>query len=142
MHIATRPIILALAALLSVGKHPRGDEVRCAYTRRAVCGPGTCTAIPVTSNYLLIPALSDIRAAMAAERAVQVRRCDAKGCTPVDVVAVQAGDYFINLVGPTSSFLLRVSVADEPITGLRAGDFAETAYSLLTSYMGFGRCQQ
>lgn len=142
MHITTRPIILVLTALLGVGEHPGRDDVRCTYARRAVCEPEACTSIAIASNYLLIPAFADIQAAMAADQALQVRRCDAKGCTPVDVVAIQAGDYLVNLVGPASSFLMRVSVADEPITGLRAGEFAETAYLLRTGYMGSGRCRQ
>ena len=107
-----------------------------------MCGPEACASIPIASNYLLIPAFANIQTAMAADQALQVRRCDAKGCTPVDVVAIQAGDYFVNLVGPASSFLMRVSVADEPITDLRAGEFAETAYSLRIGYTGFGRCRQ
>lgn len=141
MYIASRSSILAFTALLGAAPVPRADEVRCAYVRRAVCGPQNCTTIPVSSNYLLVPSLRDLREAMTAERPVQVRRCDAKGCGPVDVVVVQAGDYFMNLVGPTASFLMRIAVADEPVTGLRTGEFSETAYLLRTSYMGFGRCQ-
>jgi len=137
---ASVALALSVAFLTASGTQASRDEVRCTYSRRQVCTRSGCEANPVGQAFLVIPALARIRAAMLDGRPVDLRRCDGRGCTPVTTMVSESGDFLI-LSAPRSGYLFKVATVSETLSGLRAGEFVEVATQILTTYVGFGRCQ-
>ena len=119
------------------------DEIRCAYSRRSVCSPDGCRTIPIDTEYLLVPRLGDLQMAMAPrlsnEPVVTVRRCDAKGCTPIDVVSASSG-VFLNVWKPDGGYMLKFVAHEVPLMDARRGDFVEVATAMLTTIVSYGQC--
>jgi len=77
---------------------------------------------------------------MLQRRSVELRRCDDRGCTPIAVVAAESG-VFLNLAAPSSGYLLKLTTTSETLLDLQAGQFVEVATQMLSTYLGYGRCQ-
>jgi hypothetical protein len=68
-----------------------------------------------------------------------IRRCDAKGCSPVGVRASPSGG-FVNVTQHDGAYFLRVSTVDLG-RGANAGDFMEVASQFLATITYFGSCE-
>lgn len=144
----TVPLMITGAfALGPSAPHPLGDEVRCNYTARFHCDDLGCTEFPVGPAFLIVPDLPVLEAALIASRPVQVRRCNEKGCSPVDAAVMRTGAY-ISIAGPQVGYYLKVATVSleapelQPrTTHITRGDFFEVAMTHLQAYMGVGACQ-
>ena len=114
------------------------DEVRCEYTHRVYCNASGCMDLPIVQNksFLIVPALDQI------QRSAQsvVRRCDDKGCTPVNVQAAPSG-VFHNLASAPGGYLLKLALLTVELVDVKKGDFVEIATQNLGSFVGYGRCR-
>jgi hypothetical protein len=137
--VLSGPVVVGEAAAQSTGN----DEVRCSYSRRVACTSAGCNPIPVEDNYLLIPPLGDLVTASAVirfgEEPIKIRRCDAKGCTPVSIASAASGA-FLNLWKVEGGYLLKIVEVPVDISGLRRGEFVEVATAMLTTIVSYGRC--
>lgn len=134
---------LAAVAALSAGS-PQALEVRCAYTRRIVCGAAKCrpvTPIEGAHPFLLSPPLATIDSAAFASddsvRKVTLRRCDDKGCTDVEVTVASDGLYR-DFSAP--GYMAKVVVVANPLSGESVGNFVEVATIFLVTEVNYGRC--
>ncbi len=119
------------------------NEIRCNYTTRYYCDENGCTSVPPEGAYLLIP---DSRALGLAgtrhrddEPPVQVRRCDAGGCTPVNVTSSLSGA-FLNVWKQDGGYMLKFVTVSLDLIEVRAGQFVEVATSMLGTFISYGRC--
>lgn len=119
------------------------DEIRCTYSRRSACGPDGCKPIPIGTAYLLAPQLLDLQLAEAPrlpdEPVVAVRRCDGKGCTPIDVVSAPSG-IFLNVWTADGGYMLKFVAEEVPLMDARRGDFVEVTTAMLTTIVSHGQC--
>jgi len=132
--------LLLLASAASVVAQETVSELRCSYTKRMTCTPEGCSEGETGPGYLAIPPLPDLREAITSKAPVWVRRCDDRGCTPVEITtAASAG--FLTLSAETGGYLMKV-YAGNPIkeVELQTGDFTEVVTSMLMTYVGYGRC--
>lgn len=116
------------------------EEMKCAYSKRTICTSEGCTPVESEGIHLLLPALPTLKDAITAGAPVQVKRCDAKGCTAVDITSA-ASSGFLTLSSMHGAYLLKVyGEPDIAEIELRTGDFIEVVTSLLTTYVGYGSC--
>jgi hypothetical protein len=66
------------------------------------------------------------------QQLVELRRCDSRGCTPVEAVAFESGA-FVNVSAPANGYLARFSVSETM-------DFVEVATLMLQTFVSHGRC--
>jgi hypothetical protein len=136
-----RPIFLSALILFTTLTAP--EEYRCTYTRKVECDAASgCKTTPIGSAYLLIPHPdSMLFATMDARRGLadlpQIRRCDAKGCSPIEVTAVQSG-MFINVGSTSGGHYLKI--ADLAMGDLKKGMFIESATMFLGAVTYWGSC--
>lgn len=114
------------------------DEIRCEYTHRVYCNASGCMDLPIQLNksFLIVPGLDQI------QRSAQnvVRRCDDKGCTPVDVQVAPSG-MFHNLASVRAGYLLKLALLTVELVDVKKGNFVEIATQNLDSYINYGRCR-
>jgi hypothetical protein len=116
--------------------------VRCDYAQRIECSAAGCQPTAVSGRFLRLPTASALVAATAAARdasqlpAIDV--CDAKGCTPIMVRAVQGGA-FLNVAQDGGAHFVKVALRDLP-PGIRAGDFVEVGAQFLSTVTHVGSC--
>jgi hypothetical protein len=119
------------------------DEVRCTYSHIEVCSEKGCTNVPVRDSYLVAPSLKTLEGALVSNdeesARLQVRRCDARGCTPIDVSLSRDGIY-LNAAAPEREYMLKLTTLDAPALGVRRGDFVEVASLFLSVYVWHGHC--
>ena len=121
--------LLLVTALAATPQQP--DEVRCVYSQRFVCDSQECRAVSTGSLYLLMPDVESLRRLEQSHSIVQIRRCDSRGCTPVQTIPVMSG-VFLNLVAPANGYLLKVNMTTV--------EFVEMATLMLDVYGGRGAC--
>ncbi len=118
------------------------QDVRCSYVRKVDCTSSGCQEGTVGSAYLLLPHVRTLIAqTIKADHGAglpAIRRCDTKGCTPVEVTA-SLGGAFVNVTQPSAAYFLKLSTVDMG-TGLRLGDFVEVASLMLGTVTYFGSC--
>jgi hypothetical protein len=73
------------------------------------------------------------------EPVVAVRRCDGKGCTPIDVVSAPSG-IFVNVWKPDGGYLLKLVADETPLMDAGRGEFVEVATAMLTTIVSYGQC--
>ncbi len=122
-------------------------ENRCNYSIRYYCDENGCNSLPHEGEYLLIPDPRELQLAGIRNRyegpPVQVRRCNAGGCTVVDVTSFQSGA-FLNvwsIVG--GGYMLKfVSRPLRPpgLGGYETGQFVEVDTSGLDTFISYGSC--
>jgi hypothetical protein len=144
-------LALGLLIVLALGKaHAQTDEIRCDYTRRVDCDAKSCTNQALSGNYLLLPPLADLLlqsdlvdlADVTGDnpKLPAIRRCDAKGCSPVPVRATMPGA-FVDLNQDSGSYFVRFAALDlSNLGGPKAGDFIEVAPTFLSTITYFGSC--
>jgi hypothetical protein len=119
------------------------EEYRCTYTRKVECDAvGGCKPSPTGSSYLLIPhpdsmVVATMLAGSSRGDLPQIRRCDAKGCTPVEVTAIRSG-MFINVGSTSGGHYLKI--ADLTMGDLKKGMFIESATLFLGAVTYWGSC--
>lgn len=110
------------------------SQTRCEYLRKVVCSSdGFCEASPIVSAYLLVPP----RLADLVGRQIVVQRCDAKGCSAVDVTPAISGAFVI-ASGAGSYYLKLVNTPTE--WNPTRGAFVESSSLGLMTITYWGRC--
>lgn len=118
-------------------------ENRCNYSIRYYCDENGCNSLPLEGEYLLIPDPRELQLAGIRNRyegpPVQVRRCDAGGCTPVNVTSSLSGA-FLNVWKQDGGYMLKFVTVSLDLIEVRAGQFVEVATSMLGTFISYGRC--
>ncbi len=116
------------------------NEFRCTFTHRDVCDTNGCRPMPVGDMFLLIPQVKDFLDAGSrirnGEAPVTIRRCDKKGCTPVEVNAAPSGG-FINVWKLDGGYMLKLVAGG---AAGDAGDFVEVATLWTQVFVSYGTC--
>lgn len=141
--------VIWMATALTVAMAPaalggQAQDVRCSYVRKVECDTSGCQEGAVGSAYLLLPHVRTLMSqTIKAEDGAglpTIRRCDAKGCTPLEVTAWPSGA-FVNLTQPAGAYFVKLSTVDLG-KDLRPGDFVEVASLMLGTVTYFGRCPE
>ena len=133
--------VLSLVAPVPALAQSVWDEVRCDYTRRAICDKTGCRDLAIRTAFLIVPPLDHLRRAIGDhDLSPAVRRCDDKGCTPVMVQVVSSG-IFLNVAAPQAGYILKVASSSVDLAEITRGEFVEVATQLLSTYIGYGRCK-
>jgi hypothetical protein len=138
--------LVVLVLLQSPGPTQAQDnEMRCNYSRKIECTPSDCQEGPVGSAYVLLPRLSALEEASMSVRTgpraqlPTIRRCNADGCTAVQVIATRSG-VFTHIVQPYGAYFLKMA-SERPVDiGPQVGDFVEVASLMLGTVTYFGSC--
>ena len=141
--VATLVALLVLAVTTKSTAQGLPDEVRCNYTRQAVCDSEGCREMELGSSFLVIPALPDLLRPSHQERSapqLQIRRCDDTGCTPATVRAAASG-VFVNVWKADGGYMLKVASETQEPAVIHRGDFVDVATLMLTSIVSHGRCE-
>ena len=132
---------IALLTFLALGSGSAAEEYRCSYEQKLECARTGCESGDLGSSYLLIPHPDSLVAATASSGngrpLPQIRRCDATGCSALEVVVVTCG-MFVNISTLTGGYYLKV--VRHGMGALKAGMFMESASSFLLSVNYWGTC--
>lgn len=132
----------SIVALLALGGL-RQEEYRCTYQKKVECAEsGQCRTTPVGSAYLLVPNLDSLLAADASfeqsgQRFPQIRRCDAKGCSAIDVSAAPSG-MFTNISARGGGYYLKIVTTS--VDQVKRGTFVESISVFLSTVTYWGTC--
>lgn len=148
-HDALRPLRTGVAAgalLLASGTlgfaQSIADEVRCSYTLRLVCSTEGCQQSDVGSSHLIVPPLQTLRVAVSTAAPIEIKRCDAQGCSPVEITQA-AGGGFLTLSGQNGAYLIKLYAGPTiEALELRTGDFTEVVTSMMTTFVAYGHCAE
>jgi hypothetical protein len=142
LRIGLTALALSHAAAGTVAAQTSADELTCSYSRRSVCSTEGCEPSEVGFSHLRVPALPALREAVDRASPIQIRRCDAGGCAAVEITDAGAGG-FLTLSGQHGAYLIKI-YAGPPIRELELvpGDFIEVVTSMLTTWVGYGRCEE
>jgi hypothetical protein len=132
---------IAVLALLALGTGSAAEEYRCSYEKKLQCDRTGCENGDVGTAYLLIPHPDSLLAATASAGSgrplPQIRRCNASGCSALDVIASVSG-IFVNVSTVTGGYYLKiVRNGTEPF---KTGAFMESASISLISVNYWGTC--
>lgn len=135
-----QPLVLMAVTLPLLLSAP--EEFRCTYIRKVECDETGCSPGQIGSAFLLIPHPDSlVRATISARYArgslPQIRRCDDRGCTPLEVTAVPSG-MFINISSTGGGYYLKI-VANG-MDQVKRGMFVESATVFLTTVTYWGSC--
>jgi len=144
---------LAMCTLLCSIRAPAqsaNEEVRCDYRRREACVQAGCRNIVdaplVAGSFLLLPSLPKLTDALARGIDVEMRQCDAKGCTPF-AMHVAGGEGMINLTQANRlTTSMRIWIGADPashepaVAPYTLGDFIEIETVRLSTVIGYGHC--
>jgi len=131
---------LLLASATLAAAQSAADGVKCAYSNRMICTTEGCQPTDTAGIFLRLPELPEVRRAVAEVRPLRVRRCDAKGCSEIEITqTAEAG--ILTLSAMDGSYLLKLYDGPEvPISELKTGQFTEVATSMFTVFVGQGVC--
>lgn len=132
--------LLAIALLPLVIVAP--EEFRCTYTKKVECDEAGCAQGQIGTAYLLIPhpdslVIASSRARYSRGPVPQIRRCDARGCSPIDVTAVPSG-MFVNISSTGGGYYLKI--VTQGMDQVKRGMFVESATSFLATVTYWGAC--
>ncbi len=117
------------------------QEARCSFESRSVCSAKGCQPLAAADSFLLVPSLEQLQQAAnrpgADSPLPEIRRCDAKGCNAVSVLAAESGA-FINLMTP--GYVLKIATEDVSLMEIRKGGFVEAATQMLDALVSRGTC--
>jgi hypothetical protein len=143
-----RPIgIAAMVAIVTVigaqAAFGQAQDLRCDYKRKIECSASGCEETSIGSQYLLLARLESLRSSTLRSGGVvrlpTIRRCDAKGCSPVVVRATLSGA-FTNISSDGGGYFLKFASVDLGDLGPPVGDFVEVESQLLSTITYFGSC--
>lgn len=135
-------LFVSLAAAGTAAAQTASDELTCSYTRRTICSTEGCEPAEIGLSQLRVPSLPALREAVDRASPIEIRRCDAGGCAGVEITDAGAGG-FLTLSGQHGAYLIKI-YAGPPIRELELapGDFIEVVTSMLTTWVGYGRCEE
>ena len=146
-------VTLAVLAMMGATAAQETGLIPCGYTERHICRAGTCSQTPadeLRDRYLMLPTLQDAQKVGLDHRYLgtdpnRASRCDASGCTGLNVEYIQSGAY-ASYVQPEGTWMLRIYNVDaipdflkdgtEPVPG----DFVEIAMLGLDILVYRGSC--
>ena len=133
-------IWIVFSSLLTAGMAPP-EEMRCNYTARFLCNPKGCNPTPdiIPPNFLIVPQLTELRQFSSGDELPQIRRCDAKGCTPVNVFPTEV-PASIRLSGIGRGYYLAVNTGDIEFLEKKRGQFMEIATLNDLVFVNYGNC--
>ena len=146
----TKLAMCTLLCSIRVLAQGANEEVRCDYRRREACVQTGCQSVVdaplVSGSFLLVPSLPKLADALARGTDVEMRQCDAKGCTPF-AMHVAGGEGMLNLTQTnrlTTSLRIWIGAApgsrDQAAAAYLQGDFIEIETVRLSSVIGYGHC--
>lgn len=118
------------------------EEFRCNYVKKVECDQNGCSSGKIGSSYLLIPHPDSLVSATTRSRysrqpLPQIRRCDDRGCTPLEVTAVPSG-MFINVSSTGGGYYLKI--VENGMDQVKRGMFVESATIFLATVTYWGSC--
>lgn len=141
-----RAFSIMTASLVAAGSVvlAQPEDVRCNYTRKIECSAPGCHNGVVGAAYLLLPRLEALRSATIRAKGAAdlptIRRCDAKGCSPVVVRATLSGA-FTNITQYNGAYFLKIASVDLGDLGPPVGEFVEVTSLFLGTITYFGSCK-
>lgn len=136
--LAAGLVLLASAGLAAA--QAASDGARCTYTNRMICTTEGCQPTDTAGIHLRLPALPELRDAVAEVRPIRVERCDPQGCSSIEITNTQEAG-ILTLSAMEGSYLIKLYDGPEvPEAELKTGQFTEVLTSMFTVFVGQGVC--
>lgn len=132
---------IVYSSLLTAGM-AQPDEMKCNYTSRFSCSPKGCKPVAaetVPQSFVIVPQLSDLRQFSAGDELPEIRRCDAKGCSPVQIVPTEY-PASMRLSSMGGGYFFSITTSNLELMEAKRGQFVEVTSLFGIIFVSYGTC--